>query len=152
MADILPQLERLDDIREGEYSSFTFESDLTDQEVLVKLEIIESDFPEYILINGATFSGKFENLFTLPPGSLKYRDGLEYGEADSFASLPPKGTVQLYEYNAPRVMLEDFKISVRLTYTEITDPSTEINITKVYTQPIRGDWNVFRQQFINYVR
>lgn len=152
MAKILPEEKLLEEIIEGETTSFTFTHELSDQEVLVKLEIIETTFPNYILINGATFSGTFSGLFSLGPGALKYRIGLDYGEADSFADLPPKGTAQVYSYTAPSVMLETFKVVVKLTYTDILDPSTEINITKTYTQPIRGDWNVFRQQFINYVR
>lgn len=152
MADILPAANLLPVIMEGESTSFTFTPDLAATETLTSLRIISTDFPPNININGATFSGTFSNLFKLEPGALKYRDGLGYGEVDSFADLPPKGTVQLYSYKAPRQMLKNFNVRVQLIASDTVDPTIEINITKDYIQPIQGDWNIFRQQFINYVR
>lgn len=150
MADIIPSSTTLPTILEGQSISFTFEADLSSTETLINLEIISTDFPEYIEINGATFSGNFNGLFTLPENSLKYRDGDELKSTNSFALLPPKGTVELYSYTPPNQMLKNFKIDVRLTYTDETlEP---LNIIKSYTQPIQGNWNVFRDLFLQYVR
>lgn len=151
MANILPIEPLLPEIMEGDSASFTFEAELDPAtEVLVNVEIIETDFPEYISIQGPTFSGNFINLFKLAPGSLKYRKGLDYGEADSFADLPPKGEASLYEYHAPREMIRNFNIKVQLNYTDLA--GTQLNITKDYIQPIQGNWDNFKRQFLDYVR
>ncbi len=150
MASILPENSTLTTIVEGSSSSFTFTSNLDATETLVSLEIISTDFPSSIIVSGPTFSGTFSNLFKLDPGSLKYRKGIEYGTADSFASLPSKGTADLYSFTAPQVMLKNFNVKVKLTYTDATMAS--INITKDYVQPVQGNWDTFKQQFLNYVR
>lgn len=151
MADILPLVNLLPEIMEGDTASVTFTPELDPAtEVFVSCEIIETNFPDTIDIQGPTFSGKFEHLFKLPPESLKYRIGLDYGVADSFADLPPKGTAQLYEYHAPREMLKNFNVKVQLNYTDLA--GTPLNITKDYIQPIQGNWDNFRRQFLDYVR
>lgn len=150
MADILPISTLLPVIMEGANASSTFTPSLDATETLVDLSIIQTDFPEYISVSGPTFSGKFSGLFKLQPGALKYRAGLEYGETDSFASLPAKGEAQLYSYTAPSVMKKDFHVRVQLKYTN--EAANQLNITKDYIQPIQGDWGTFRQQFLDYVR
>lgn len=151
MADILPLEPLLPEIMEGDSASVTFTAELDPAtELLVDIEIIETDFPDTIDVQGPTFSGKFEHLFKLGPSALKYRIGLDYGEADSFADLPPKGSAQLYEYRAPREMLKNFNVKVRVNYTDLA--GTPLNITKDYIQPIQGNWDNFRRQFLEYVR
>lgn len=151
MAEILPTTSLLPTIMEGESISFTFESQLLATETLVEFKIISTNFPNSINVNGATFSGSFSGLFTLPDGSLKYRDGDDLISVNSFSSLPPKGTVELYSYTPPNQMLKNFNIVVSLTYLDET--STEpLNITKSYTQPVQGNWNTFRDLFLAYVR
>ncbi|AEJ90216.1 hypothetical protein ZZ1p0163 [Acinetobacter phage ZZ1] len=150
MSDILPINSLLPTIMEGANASFTFTPSLAATEKLISLKIIQNDFPSYINVSGPTFAGRFVGLFKLQPGALKYRKGLIYGETDSFDKLPPKGQAQLYSYTAPTVMKKDFHLKVELKYS--TEGNTELNITKDYIQPIQGDWNTFREQFINYVR
>lgn len=152
MASILPLNSKLGTIMEGVNASFTFTAELLPTEKLVSLKIIQTDFPKYISINGPTFSGTFVNLFQLPENSLKFRKGLEYGQASNFAELPPKGTADLYSFTAPSVMLKNFNLKVELVYTDEANPTTELNITNSYIQPVQGNWDTFKQQFLNYVR
>ncbi|QGZ15745.1 hypothetical protein HYQ21_gp229 [Acinetobacter phage vB_AbaM_Apostate] len=152
MAKIVPATTKLSTIMEGDNVSFTFSAELAATEKLVSLKIIQHDFPSYISINGATFSGRFTDLFKLPLNSLKYRKGLEYGQATTFAELPPKGTAVIYSFTTPNVMLKDFNLTVQLTYTEEANPTTELNITNSYIQPVQGNWDTFKHQFLDYVR
>ncbi|QQM13900.1 hypothetical protein CPT_Morttis_168 [Acinetobacter phage Morttis] len=152
MASILPSNSMLATVIEGANVSFAFTAALAPTEKLVSLKIIQTDFPSYITINGASFSGKFINLFQLPINSLKYRKGLEYGQASTFGELPPKGTADLYSFTAPAVMLKNFNIRVELVYTDESNPTTELNITNTYVQAVQGNWDTFKQQFLEYVR
>lgn len=151
MAKLLPEEKLLPVIMEGEQSSFTFTYEIDSSEEFESI-LIEADFPDYIDINGPTFSGVFFDLFELPKNSLKFRKGLEFGEVSKFSDLPPKGEAQLYSYTAPSVMRQNFDVKVTLKYHDILTPENSLNITKYYVQPIQGNWNTFRQQFLDYVR
>lgn len=151
MAKILPNETLLPVIDEGQFATYTFEYELELEETLVEFKIINTTFPDSITINGATFSGVFADLFRLPHGSLKYRIGDELKSADSFADLPPKGTADLYSYSAPSQMIDHFYVTVELKYSDVAG-GEPLNISKTYTQPIEGNWNTFRELFLNYVR
>ena len=153
MANILPELSQLPIIMEGSRFSYSFQSSLEADEVLISFKITETDMPPAIEINGPTFSGNFSGLFTLPEGSLKYRIGNELKQVSSFPELPPKGTADLYSYSAPRDMLKQFKIKVELEYTKGEIGAEQVlNITKWYTQPVKGNWDTFTRLFLDYVR
>ena len=148
MASILPDDPILDDIYEGEFSSVKFNYELDSGDSFISMSI-DAKFPNNIEINQSGYSGEFNNLFELPKGSLKYVIGETIGEANKFIDLPPKGTADLYSFEAPKVMLKNFDVNVTLTYNSNGE---EINITKQYIQPIRGNWSTFKTQFLNYVR
>lgn len=149
MATILPEESELPDIYESEHANVEFGYILNSGEEFLSMSV-ESEFPDYIEHFSNGYKGEFNNLFELPPGSLKYTKGLEYGEAQKFSELPPKGTADLYSYTAPKIMLKNFNVSVNLKILDSI--GTEINITKQYIQPVRGNWSTFKAQFLNYVR
>lgn len=150
MANILPSPQDLPEILEDSYESFTFAAELTSEETLKSIKIIDHSLPENILVVGATFSGTFSDLFELPLDSMKYRQGLEYGTASKFSELPEKGTADLYSIIMPGEMIKYFNIIVELVYTDVT--LTDQTITKSYIQPVRGNRYKFISQFLNYVR
>ncbi|EQA7786704.1 hypothetical protein ACX818_001290 [Acinetobacter baumannii] len=151
MASILPENKLLNVIMEGNNSSVAFSPSLSGTEKLVSINIIYHNFPNSITVNGPKFSGVFRDLFELPKDSLKYRKGLEYGTASKFSELPPKGAAQLYSFTPPSQMLKNFNVTVELVYNE--GPGTpELNITKEYIQPVQGNWDTFKNQFLEYVR
>lgn len=151
MAKILPEDNILPEILEGTSSSFTFSYDIDATEELDSISIT-SDFPDYILTNGPTFSGTFIDLFELEPASLKYRQNLDYGEAQKFSQLPPKGTADLYSYTPPHEMKKTFNVTVSMDYHLIAEPDTKLNITKHYIQVVQGNWDTFLRQFLEYVK
>lgn len=151
MAIILPLDQTLPTILEDEYFSFSFDYELASNEEFDSISI-ESNLPEYISIDGSNISGRFTDLFELPVGSLKFVQGTTFGEVSRFADLPPKGTAQLYSYTAPNYMRKEYTIKIVLYYHDISSPGNTLNITKYYIQPIQGNWDIFKRQFINYVR
>ncbi|ADI96399.1 gp5.1 conserved hypothetical protein [Acinetobacter phage Ac42] len=157
MANILPVNSILPDALEGDQVHQAFTAELSSTETLDSIRIINNDFPNGIVVNGASYSGVFRDVFKLSPGALKYRKGFEYGQADSFSELPPKGTADLYSYGAPSVMRDNFHCTVELIYTssDASDPAatgTQSTITKSYTQPLQGNWSTFANRFREYVR
>ena len=150
MANILPENELLQEILEDTSVSFSFQSQLSEGEVLKTLEITYHNFPVYILVNGPTFSGKFSDLFELSKNSLKYRQGLDYGTASKFSELPMKGSADLYSIIMPGEMIKYFDITVMMTYEDST--AVMNTIIKKYRQPVRGNRQKFISQFLNYVR
>lgn len=150
MAKILP--DSLNTILEGEYFNKSFNYELDSNESFSSIKIIESNFPDYISIDGNSFYGVFRNLFDLPKDSLKYRKGLEYGTASNFNELPPKGTADLYSFTAPSEMIKNYTIKVKLSYFDISDPAIELNITKEYIQQVQGNWDSFKNNFLEYLR
>ena len=50
-------------------------------------------------------------------------------------------------------MLKQFKIKVELEYTKGEIGAEQVlNITKWYTQPVKGNWDTFTRLFLDYVR
>lgn len=152
--EIMPIETLLPEISEGEYASFTFEAIPEADEILTSLEIIKTDFPDSIEISGPTFSGSFSGLFQLPENSLKFRKGIDEPQAvSSFNDLPQKGTVDLYSYTPPSEMLKNFSITVSCKYMKgPVGAELPMELEKIYTQPIIGNWSIFTQMFLNYVR
>lgn len=154
MADILPINNMLATINEGVNFNVTFTPSLASGDTLTSLKIISHNLPSNINVSGASYSGMFKNNFDLPFQSLKYREGDQLKAVSAFQQLPPKGSVDIYEYRAPSSMLKNFSITIKMDYNEVdptTTTSTPKSITKTYTQPIRGSYDNFTQQLLNYL-
>lgn len=152
--NILPVETLLTTIDEGEQFTFTFETLLEPDEILVSIEITDNDLPYVINVSGSTFSGNFYGLFDLPKNSLKYRQSVgDLISVSSFADLPPKGTADLYSYTPPSEMIKNFTITVVCKYMKgPVGAELPMELSKVYIQPVQGNWSIFTKMFLDYVR
>lgn len=174
---ILPSNTDLGDLMEQQAVDIWFtavpENTETVTETVKMITIVPSVFVDGISIEGAHLYGSYNNVFTLEPGSLKYRLGNEFKDASSWDELPADESTQLYLWNAPQSLTKTITYTVTVLYTETTqsdsgnsggsgsnsreatetDPPVvvEKELSRVYSQTVVGNWSIWNQKLREYV-
>lgn len=179
MVEILPMSSKLEDISEREQFQVEFTYNATPPDANTTYTIKEFKITEYrpnkgVTVGETTISGEYRDSFSLGADSLKYitKDRIKKS-AGSFDDLPDPTTADLYYFNAPTRLQEDYFYKVTLTYTQSVSESsggnqggsnsregagettppivTEHTIEKMYTQTVFGNWDVWSKQLRDYV-
>lgn len=152
MASILPTI--LNQVEEYQDISVNFQASLAPNETLNEIKIISNNFPGSIIVQGASFSGSFDDIFSLGPNAIKYRQSDLYKTTDRFSEVPDNADI--YEYIAPESLVRDFNCQVELTYTvtetgESGSTSAIQSISKSYTQRVYGNYGKFAEQLLEKI-
>lgn len=162
MADIIPMGSSLPSVFENTDVAQTFSAQLGVGETLVSINITDHRPNIGIVVNNATFTGQYRDSFSLASCAIKarLRETGELKGYDSWESLPPPTQADIYEWNAPSVLVTDYHYTVELKYmyTPPVEPGlppptpVEKSLTKTYTQQVRGNYDVWSIQLRNYVK
>ena len=167
MINILPLGVKLPTVVEQTPVDVIFTAQITPSEdstiELKKIEITDFINNVGITINGDRFSGEYRDSFSLSGDALMYR---VKGSEDrlpcaSFSELPDPKTVDLYRFIAPDELTRDYTYEVTLTYTETpkappagaqsVSDGVEKEIKKVYTQTVKGNWDLWANELRDFV-
>lgn len=146
----------------NEYDSFTRTVDysLESNQTFVSFEIVVADKPDTVEISNKNISGAFRDIFDFGPQALRYRmiDDNSYHSVGRFDELPPKGTCILYEFNPPRVIRKDYKVTATLVYDETvsgegnqTGIKTRKSDARTYTLTVYGSYTRYGNRMRDYV-
>ncbi|UOX40526.1 hypothetical protein UGMREWDR_CDS0221 [Aeromonas phage GomatiRiver_11] len=160
MSDILPVSTKLPTVRENSPVNQIFTANLTEPgATLVSITVFSLTYNEGINVAGSSYSGEYTGVFALN-GGLKYR--LKTGErltANKWEDLPDPKSADLYSFEAPASLEQDFQYNVEMVYDVITpsepgmppNPPVRNTIEKIYTQTVMGSWSIWANNLRDYV-
>lgn len=163
MADILPINTTLPEVIEGEYVEQYFTAQLSTNETLKSINIIDYQPVSGISVSETYYKGNYNSVFTFGNDALKYREGDDLKSASAWEDLPSPKTADLYLWNAPRSLQKTFTYTVEIIYTVTEESSggssggstapivTEHKKQKVYSQTVKGNWSRWGDQLRAYV-
>lgn len=163
MADILPINTTLREVIEGEYVEQYFTAQLSTNETLKSINIIDYQPVSDISVSETYYKGNYNSVFTFGNDVLKYREGDELKSASAWEDLPNPKTSDLYLWKAPRTLEKTFTYTVEIIYTVTEESSggssggssapivTEYKKQKVYSQTVKGNWSRWGDQLRAYV-
>ncbi len=96
MADILPINTTLREVIEGEYVEQYFTAQLSTNETLKSINIIDYQPVSDISVSETYYKGNYNSVFTFGNDVLKYREGDELKSASAWEDLPNPKTADLY--------------------------------------------------------
>lgn len=163
MADILPINTTLREVIEGEYVEQYFTAQLSTNETLKSINIIDYQPVSGISVSETHYKGNYNSVFTFGNDALKYREGDDLKSASAWEDLPSPKTADLYLWRAPRSLEKTFTYTVEIIYTVTEESSggssggssapivTEHKKQKVYSQTVKGNWSRWGDQLRAYV-
>lgn len=168
LANILPLSDDLSESFEGSSIDVTFTAQLTANDTLVSINIIDYENTPGVTVDleNLRVYGTYDSVFALGDNALQYREGDELKATDSWDKLPGAPAGDLFLWKAPEGLRKRFNYIVELVYiytppTPPPDPETggttdpgppvQMTLTKTYFKDIIGDYSRWAEKLRAYV-